>query len=68
MLLSTQLTRGRTSLSTSIHLTKLISKAFEAYNLHEGVDILSFVHVFPDVVRQTNSTDCDVFVIKYMEM
>ena len=27
-----------------------------------------FVHVFPKVIRQANSTDYDVLAIKYMEM
>ena len=27
-----------------------------------------FVHVFPKVVGQTNSTDYDIFSIKYMKM
>ena len=54
--------------SASIYLSKAILRAFVAYNLHDDVDISSFCHVYLDVVSQTNSTDCGIFSIKYMEM
>ena len=68
MLSSTPMTRGRTGSSASIYLSKAISRAFAAYNLHEDVDVSSFCHVYLDVVDQTNSIDCGIFAIKYMEM
>ena len=68
MLSSTPITRRRTGSSASIYLSKAISRAFVAYNLHEDVDISSFCHVYPDVIGQTNSTDCGIFAIKYMDM
>ena len=68
LLSSTPLKRVGTGLSKSVNLSKSISKAFKAYNLHVDLDIASFVHVFPGVVGQTNSTDYDVFTIKHMEM
>ena len=68
MLSSTPMTRGKTGSSASIYLSKAISRAFAAYNLHEDVDFSSFCHVYPNIIDQTNSTNCDIFVIKYMEM
>ena len=68
MLSSTSMTRGRTGSSASIYLSKAISRAFAAYNLHEDVGVSSFCHVYPDVISQTNNTDCDIFAIKYMEI
>ena len=68
MLSLTPMTRGRTSSSASIYLSKVISKAFSAYNLHEDVDVSSICHVYPDIVGQTNNIDYGIFGIKYMEM
>ena len=68
MLSLTPMTRGRTSSSASIYLSKAISRAFVAYNLHEDVDVSSICHVYLEVVGQTNSIDCGIFGIKYTEM
>ena len=68
MLSSTPMTRGRIGSSASIYLSKALSRAYVAFNLHEDVDIPSFHHLYPDVVDQTNSTDYGIFAIKYMEM
>ena len=66
MLSSTPMTRGRTGSSASIYLSKAISRTFMTYNLHEDVDVSSFYH--HSIVGQTNSIDCGIFAIKYMEM
>ena len=68
MLSSTPMTRGRTGSSASVYLSKVITRAFATYNLHEDVDASSFHHVYLDVVGQTNSTNYGIFDIKYMEM
>ena len=68
MLSSTLMTRGRTGSSALVYLSKAISRAFAAYNLHEDIDVSSFCHVYLGVVGQTNSPNCGIFVIKYMEM
>ena len=62
------MTRGGTSSNASIYLSKAISRAFTAYNLHEDVDDSLFYHVYLHIIGQTNSINYSIFAIKYMEM
>ena len=62
MLSSTLMTRGRTSSSALVYLSKAISRAFAANKLHEDIDVSSFYHVYPDIVDQTNSTNCGIYI------